>query len=273
MKLPRVMLVQGFSKARFFTVTTMAVLALGAGLWAFWPESHDAEILLIPLAALALAPFLAVLAPLWAQLCARAVQWSNLGLGVMMTVLGNGTERAQGALLALGCGATLLALGQHGLAEAERRAAFVPAAFRNSLLLLMILALADALSFALFGSLFLADAPIGVGLVLLLAAAALCVGFVLLLRMSTLGLVLDAVACLAVAGTMLTTVDAGDRSIRTILLVLSSAHVLVAAVVGVSMRRGRALLSSNPRSRALATTTVLATLMLAALVIAVVRNQ
>lgn len=220
--------------------------------------------LLIPVGGLFFAIVAAQLAPLPAQLFARAMQWSNLGLGFVLSVLGSTRERAGGMMLALACGAALLTLGRRGLAEAERRAGYMPAALRSSLLLLMVLALADAQSFALFGFARLESATFGAGL--LVAAVALVVGFVLLARLSLFGVVLDAIACALVLLLSVVSPRVGDTDLRLVLGVLSAVHLLVAVPTLVAASRGRAVLEVGPRARAIAATVVVVGLMLGALV-------
>ncbi len=164
-------------------------------------------------------------------------------------------------LLALSCGAALLALGRAGLAESERRAKFVPAAFRSSLLLLMVLALADAQTFGLFGAAVLDDSP-ALGALLMAAAVGLAVGFVLLMRLSLVGLLVNVAACFGVLG--LAIVERLDK-LRPVLATLAAVHVLVAAPTLVSAARGRPVgVALSPRARSLGATAVIVTLMLLA---------
>ncbi len=259
-------------RLRLFGIVLASVLACAAGAHALFPTRHRDWFLLIPVVSLAVAVLCAVLAPLWAQLLARAVQWSNLGLGLAMTILGSSDERPRGLLLALACGSTLLVLDQHGLAEAERRADFVPAAFRNSLLLLIVLAMADSLSFALFGSVSLQESVAGMGVLLLAAAALLVVGFVLLLRLSVRGLYVNAAACVLAAASVPLAARHQSEGIDAMLLILSVVHLLVLVVVAASIRRGRALLSSTARSRKLVTRGVILALMALAILSTMARS-
>ncbi len=251
------------SGARKLAIAVTSALALLGGLFALSPLGGERFhlFLMLPIAGLALAGIAALLAPLGAQLFARAVQWSNLGLGFILTVLGSARERRGGVLLALGCGAALLAMGRQGLLEGERRAGFVPVAFRSSLLLLMVLALADAQSFGLFGAARLENGhPFSVFLVG--AAALLTVGFVLLMRLSLAGLFVNAATTLAVA---LVSMAAWQEKLSGVTITLAVVHLLAAAPTLMALGRGKPVLGGalalGPRARAIGATSVVVGLM------------
>ncbi len=242
-----------------------SLVAVGCGAYALSPLGGESFhwFLMMPIAGLALAGLASPLAALEAQLFARAVEWSNLGLGVVLTVLGSARERERGVLLALSCGVTLLALGRAGLAESERRAKFVPAAFRSSLLLLMVLALADAQSFGLFGAALLPGPPTAAGALLLVAAVAIIVGFVLLMRLSLVVLFVNVAACLVV---LALTIVVQLENLSPVLFTLAAVHLLVAAPTLVSAARRRPLgVTLSPRARAIGATGAILALMLASI--------
>src|SRR5262245_28680633 len=110
-----------------------------------WP------IVSIPLALLIVSAIVVHLVKLGPQLLARAVWWSSLASGVLLAVAGPQRDSDCGLVMAVACGAALLVIGRKGLAEASESAGYAPAAFRSSLLLLMVFALADAQTFLLFG--------------------------------------------------------------------------------------------------------------------------
>lgn len=248
------------SGARKLLIGATSALAVAGSLVAFTPLGGESFhwFLMLPVACLVLAAVAALLAPLPMQLFARAVQWSNLGLGVVLTILGTGRERSGGTFLALGCGIALLSIGNQGLVEGERRAGFVPAAFRTSLLLLMVLALADAQSFALFGAARFHDGFFGP--LMAAAALALAVGFVLLMRMSLAGLVLNVATCSIVLVAIIL-LRSGLGELPTVVGALCVVHLLVAIPTALSVLRGKELMTLGPRLRGIFATTIVVGLM------------
>jgi len=86
-----------------------------------------------------------------AQLFARAVWWSNLVLGVMISSAGSSHERKIAVVLALASGLALLVAGREELETSP--GVFAPIAFRGSLTGILVMALADVQSLFLFGML------------------------------------------------------------------------------------------------------------------------
>lgn len=159
--------------------------------WVLWAYVA----LLVGAAALSLRGTLA------AQLAVRAAWWANLLLGALIALSSARSERAFGAQLAIAAGVALIALGRKGLDAAEDGGGFVPKAFRTTLLAVMVMALADALTLGLFGALSVtARAYHGPGpsdferALPLALAAPLALGFVGLLRLRFWGLLLDLAA-------------------------------------------------------------------------------
>ncbi len=161
----------------------------------------DAGPLLLPTLALAGAGILIHVRSFGAQLLARAVWWANLVLAVFLAGSGGRSEREVGAALALGCGIGLLAAGHKGLAEASERQGYAPVRFKATLLLAMILALADTQTLLLFGILKLHKwhSHLSSTMLLLSSALAMIVAFVGLYRLRTWGLVTNVAANLAIA--------------------------------------------------------------------------
>ncbi len=249
-------------------IAVASLLAAITAIWALTPLGGEDFhwFLLIPVVGLVVAGVAAMLAPLPAQLFARAVQWSNLGLGFVLAVLGSARERPHGALLAIACGTALLTMGRQGLVEAERRAGFVPVALRSSLLLLMVLALADAQTFVLFGAAMLGERESkGFGYVLVGAALALTCGFVLLMRLSLVGLVLNVVACGAVLAWSVAHAGHIGNDPLTVVGTLALVHLLVALPTIVSAVRGKSVGGLGPRARSIGATTVIGFVMVIAL--------
>lgn len=142
---------------------------------------------------------------LGSQLFARAVLWSNLILGIVVTFLANVRERPIAIALAATTGAALLLVGRAGLTHETRGGRFVPVAFRATLLALMVMALADAQSLAFFGTLELeswAPSPPRAAVFFALAGALLA-AIAGIYRLRVWGLLLGAVSWLALASVAL----------------------------------------------------------------------
>jgi hypothetical protein len=85
------------------------------------------------------------------QILARSVWWANLVLGLLLSIAGGASAgRSLGATLVLAGGAPLLAMGSSGLDE-DDRSAFRPVAFRTTLMLAMMMAVADAQALLFWG--------------------------------------------------------------------------------------------------------------------------
>ncbi len=140
----------------------------------------------------ALSPLLAALVVhlprLGPQLMARSIAWANALLGVVLAVLGGSTESTVGAVLCGGSAAALALLGRQGLAQAAAASGRRAVAFPGTLLLLMVLTLADAQTYTLFAVLLHFDRA---GMGLALGAAAMIVGFVGLYRVEIWGAVVS----------------------------------------------------------------------------------
>jgi hypothetical protein len=128
------------------------------------------------------------------QLLVRAVLWSNLLLAAVIAWCGSHREIAIAGALGGSTGAALLALGKAGLDDARGR--FVPVAFRGTLIALLVMALADAQTLALWGSLFVEKgwSNRGAGLITLAIAVAFIAGVAGLYRLRAWGLLINSVA-------------------------------------------------------------------------------
>jgi len=137
---------------------------------------------------------------LGAQLLARAIWWANLVLGEFLALSSSSSEQEAGSLMVLGCGIAVIAVDRQGLAEATKRDGYNPVAFRGTLILAMIFALADTQSLLLFVLVSLknqsgtADANFLTG-----CAIAMVVAFVGLYRLAWWGIVGNIAANVAVA--------------------------------------------------------------------------
>lgn len=246
------------SGLRKLGIVAGALAAFGAGLMALTPAGgeHFEWFLMVPVGALFVSVFALCHVSMGTQLFARAVHWSNLGLGVILCVLGNHTERDRGVVLAVVCALALMVAGRVGLREAERRAAFVPAAFKSSLLLLMVLALADAQTFFLLGGASLSDYQRRFAFVLFAAALVMTVGFVLLLRLSLLGLFANVSTCILVFA--YASLHTGThKSFPEIMMVLTGLHVLAASPTLYAVLTRKPVAGLGPRGRAIGATAVL----------------
>lgn len=134
------------------------------------------------------------------QLLVRAVLWSNLLLGVLIFALGDGHERTVAAILAGATTAGLLLLGRNGLAGDARGARFVPVAFRSTLTAILVMALADAQTLLLFGTLMAGDSSslAGTGATSLVLAGALFLALAGLYSLKVWGLFLNLLSCAAI---------------------------------------------------------------------------
>jgi hypothetical protein len=205
----------------------------------------------IPVLGLFAAAIAVHFAGLGPQLFARAVWWSNLGLGALLCILDGGrSDREAGLVFALACALALVVIGRKGLAEASERAAYVPAAFRGSLLLLMVLALADAQTFALFTAVAL-DKSEGPAWVPGAASVCFVAGFVGLYRLRLWGAVLNAATALAVIALVSARMVHVHRDLDPVMIVLGVVQLLAAAPMFAAVARGRPLPAPGRRARAI----------------------
>ncbi len=132
------------------------------------------------------------------QMLARATWWSNLILGSLISVSSSGDERAIGFMLAVGSGSALLAMGRAGLGDQSTAGRFHPIAFRGSLIVAMVMALADTQSLLLFGGISAMNHDPSV--LPLVCASVMLLAVVGLYRLAVWGLALNLVANAAIAG-------------------------------------------------------------------------
>lgn len=226
--------------ARLFLVRMIAgALAVGTSLPLLEHTSNTVAVLVPPVSLLAAA--LVVFVPsLGAQLLARSAWWANLVLGVLLAAVGSHVERIQGTVLLVGCAGALVLLSDRGLVEAQKRSGFNPAAYTTTLMLAMVLALADTLSLLLFGLLALSksgDNPV----LLLSCAAAMIVGFVGLYNMKPWGLVSNLVLNVAIAALALTGSLGVDDEIVALFTITAALQLLVPMPMLVSVLTRRPL--------------------------------
>ncbi len=145
------------------------------------------------------------------QMMARALVWSSLVIGVLISVVGVPVYDVVGVPVSLGAGAALLLMGGRGLGV--NSPSFRPAAFRSHLLIALVLATADAqtllfslsLKLGVFGQQVLAGNHLRWDHVAsqtlpLMACSAVMVGAVLgIYRLRTWALLLNLVANIGIA--------------------------------------------------------------------------
>jgi hypothetical protein len=197
------------------------------------------------------------LRPIAAQLLARGAWWSFLLGGGLLSVAAR-DDVARFGFLAVACnGIALLAAGRTGLGEgAEGAGRFRPVAFRGTLILALVLAIADTGAFLWMGS---GTAMFGGHPSLLIMAMPMAVGVLGLLRLRTWGLLLSLASSLLVAILGSTGVLYLEGPLRTLFVSTACLQLLVPLPMLVSIWRGR---SPGPdrwqRAKARATTTVIA---------------
>lgn len=181
------------------SLTAAAAIPVMMALSPFGPDMEDALVLSIPTALCTLATFLLHRRHLGSQILARATWWSNLILGMLISISGSGAEgEVAGPMLALGCGLALLTMGRAGLDEEVPAGRFHPVAFRGSLILALVMALADTQSLLFFGVLsFAVEQP---SVLPLVCAATMILAVLGLYRLAVWGLALNLVANVAIAG-------------------------------------------------------------------------
>lgn len=89
---------------------------------------------------------------LGAQLLCRAVWWSSLVVGLLISLnYGETPDKVLGAIIAVACAAALRSVGERGLDVEDPQSPFAPVRFRGHLLLALVMAAADALTLAFSG--------------------------------------------------------------------------------------------------------------------------
>jgi hypothetical protein len=262
-------------------VATLAALA-AAVLLRRWDGRYVPASLWLPAGLLVLSAALVHHRHVGAQLLARAVWWCNAVLGTLVAVSGDSKERLVGGGLSLAAGLALLASGRRTLeaSDGAGRTAFAPVAFRGTLVLALVLAMADAQSLLFFGLLRLEtgqhDYPVGpasllgTGAVLALAIAGLyCLrvwGLVLGIMTSVAVIVLAATRRLDVPEPLLVALAATSAAQLVLPLPL-----IVAAVRGRGAAPGDGALSR--RGHLAASALVLAMMSLSVLAAFVLRRR
>jgi hypothetical protein len=170
------------------------------------------------------------------QLLARGIWWSLLLLGGLIAFVAGttGAGVAFGCHLALASAVSLLAAGATGLDEDGGR--FRPVAFRGTLMLALVLAIADTATLVWFGLAQAVDERIFRALWLVPPMVAGVVG---LLRMRTWGLLLSLTCNLLVAVLASTRVLIFPYQLRWLLVATAIVQLLIPIPIWVSIARGR----------------------------------
>jgi hypothetical protein len=206
------------------------------------------------------------------QLIARSAWWASLVLGTLVAVAGSSSEGWIGVLLAVTTGTALLAMGRLGL-DAGEGSAFRPVAFRTTLTLGMIMAVADAQALALFGALKLEEGGWNEGaaergpqaFVLILSASVLVVAITGLYRLRVWGLLLATLCAGGVAVLSVTDAYGLPVPLRAGMALTSTAQVLLPVPILVAIFRGKPVtVTSTPSRLARIAPAALVALMMAA---------
>lgn len=201
----------------------------------FGPDLEDALSLSIPTLLCVLATFLLHRRHLGSQILARATWWSNLILGMLVSISGTDGE-VVGIMLALGSGLALLAMGRAGLDEEAPAGRFHPVAFRGSLILALVMALADTQSLLFFGVLSIMEPFPSV--LPLACAVVMAVAVLGLYRLAVWGLALNLVANVAIAGMGLTGILKLPDPIVAALVTTAVLQLLLPLPLLVALMRG-----------------------------------
>jgi hypothetical protein len=168
------------------------------------------------------------------QLLGRGLWWSLLLLGGLMAASG-GQERVGGSLMALGSAAAVLLAGAPSQNDGSDR--FAPVAFRGTLTLALVLAMADAASFLWLG---LANAIFTRHLAMILLVPPMVAGVVGLLRLRTWGLLVSLGANVLVATLALTGVLTSAGELRILFASTAIVQLLVPVPMLITIIRRRA---------------------------------
>lgn len=230
-------------------IATLASIAAAIAMRSF--HGHIPHALWIPTVLLVLAGVLAHHGEVGSQLVARSVWWANLVLGLLLSLVGSSWERELGLVLTGSTGIALLTMGRLGLDEDER-SAFRPVAFRTTLTLGMIMAVADAQALTLFGALSLEDTgkfSRTNSWLLLLSALLLVIAIIGLYRLRVWGLLLAALTAALVAGLAFTGAYGFDGALAAALGITSLVQIALPAPIVLAIVRGRAPAASASPSR------------------------
>lgn len=203
-------------------------------------------VLAIPIGLLLVSAALIFRNHLPSQILVRAALWSNLVLGTLLAVAGF-SEGVMGTVIAIGTAVGLLSLGRTGLDQ--KTGGFAPVAFRASLIVALVMALADVQSLALFAMLGLQGAArvtyrpmveFGHALVTLACAAVMVLAVIGMYRLRVWGLALNIAANVVVAALALTGALTVPHMIVFGLCTTAAVQLVLPVPLIVAMFRGQA---------------------------------
>lgn len=250
-----------------------AASLLGAVLFAATLGHGATAPALVPILALVVAAFAVHVTALGAQLLARALWWSNLALGALMSITGGGSEFRLGLALALACAAGLTLADRRALAGAAETAGFRPVAYAGTLQLLMVLALADAQTMGLFALIALRRTGPQSPQLFALFAAAFVVAFVGLYRLALWGVVVGMSAAVGLLATLTTGALHPHHKLVPFLYAIATLQLAAPLPMIASMVSRRPLPSLPPRARSAVATVLVAAVALAAVAARIFRAR
>ncbi len=169
------------------------------------------------------------------QLLARGAWWSLLLVGGLISLTGGHSERPLGAVIAICTAVALLAAG--GTSMTESRGRFAPVAFRGTLLVALVLAIADTGAFTWFGT---GNAIFGGRISVLLPVPMMIAGVIGLLRMRTWGLIVSLCTNLSIAILAVSRVLFLPGPMRALFIGTAVLQLLVPIPMLIAIVRGRA---------------------------------
>lgn len=239
---------QSTTKTRLRSALAALTGLAGAGLFETQIQSGARAVAHLPTAGAVVAAVAAMLPYLPAQLLARGLWWSNTALGVLVCATSRGHDVFIALSLLLPFAAALLLADRRALHAAAERAQFRPAAYGGTIQLLLVLALADTQTLALFGVAGLErEQPVAIPLLVL--AATFFVGFLDLLRLSYRGVFFTMTAAALLALGVGTKTLPVDRELAIPMLVLAGLQLAVPVPMLLSMLSKRPLPSLPARYR------------------------
>jgi hypothetical protein len=219
-------------------VACLASMAIGVRLYLVIPitEAHHAREVLFGGATIAV-PFV-VAALVWtnrltAQLLARGAWWSMLLLGMLGAMTGR-RDAGFGVFIASCSAGALLAAGGAGLASRGR---FAPVAFRGTLLISLVLAIADTGAITWFG---IGEATFDHKYWVPCIAVPMIVGVIGLVRLRTWGLIVNALTNAAIIVLVGKRIVALPSPLRELFMVSATVQLLIPIPMLASILRGRA---------------------------------
>jgi hypothetical protein len=222
-------------------VACLASIAIGVKLFLLIAiTSHDARMhvreILFGGATIAV-PFIAA-GLVWtnrltAQLLARGAWWSMLLLGMLVAMSGR-RDAGFGVFVASCSGGALLAAGGAGLASRGR---FAPVAFRSTILISLVLAIADTGAITWFG---VGAATFDRMTWIPCVAVPMIIGVIGLVRLRTWGLIVNAITNVAIIALVATDTLALPSPLRQLFMVSAAVQLLIPLPMLVSIVRGKA---------------------------------